>query len=134
MAATAVKSKMSIPAYPQLMKMYLGARADTALLAIQALYTFMICVAYYILQADIVPDIMANFSPQAHNYWYSSRWFVMLVPAIISACLGSLKTLDALRFTSMTSLACIHVVVIAVVVRFGLNGGHVDWKNVTFQV
>lgn len=92
------------------------------------LYTFGTCTAYMVLIGDFVTSLSAEIAPgdsrflrQLHDVFSSRTSSTILVAAALCFPLSLLRSLNALRFTSLLAIACIAYTVLAVAGTFAVK-------------
>ena len=95
---------------------------------VKMLYTFGTCTAYMVLIGDFVTSLSAEIAPgdsrllrRLHDVFSSRTSSTILVAATLCFPLSLLRSLNALRFTSLLAIGCIAYTVLAVAGTFAVE-------------
>ena len=94
----------------------------------KGLYTFGTCIAYMVLIGDFCTGLSAEISPgdsvflqRVHDVFSDRTSATILIATVFCFPLSLLRSLNALRFTSLLAIACIAYTVLAVAGTFAFK-------------
>jgi sodium-coupled neutral amino acid transporter 7/8 len=93
---------------------------------------YVACIAYLVLQGDILPDLLHAFGPIKEGF-FSSRTFLLSALSLFVIPLASVEKITALKASSLISMISVHFLAITVLIRC-IEGqiAHTDFSQIVW--